>query len=489
MFEDERNNYYDNNSYNSGNLGNDGYSNQSYGENSFSSEPPVTNDFATNQPVTNSFVPDNEDGARSVNSYEWGQNNSQNFAPAHIAPKEKPKKEKKPVSKGALAIVLIAAIVLSTVLGIGGGVGSYFFLTQSGNTTTTDNGLTINKSSTTGGSEGSADGTVLSTKEITDKVADSVVEIVTETVTYSYFYGQAVSEGAGSGVIIDDDGYIITNNHVIEDAKTISVTLRNGNEYDAKLIGADSDQDIALIKIEPKSSENLTVATFGDSDKLSVGDKAVVIGNPLGKLGGTVTDGIISALDRELTLDEKTMNLLQTNAAINPGNSGGGLFDGQGNLIGIVVAKASSSSSSSSSVEGLGFAIPINDAESILSDLKDYGYVKGKPADIGVTLQDYMNMVYIYSVTENSPADKGGLEKGDKIMSIDGKDVTSSSDVKSAVSNSKAGDKLKIKVERNGETKTCTVTVAEQTQSSDTEETTSYQYDSDSSSIWNNYGF
>jgi serine protease Do len=459
MFEDERNNYYDNNSYNSGNLGNDGYSNQSYGENSFSSEPPVTNDFATNQPVTNSFVPDNEDGARSVNSYEWGQNNSQNFAPAHIAPKEKPKKEKKPVSKGALAIVLIAAIVLSTVLGIGGGVGSYFFLTQSGNTTTTDNGLTINKSSTTGGSEGSADGTVLSTKEITDKVADSVVEIVTETVTYSYFYGQAVSEGAGSGVIIDDDGYIITNNHVIEDAKTISVTLRNGNEYDAKLIGADSDQDIALIKIEPKSSENLTVATFGDSDKLSVGDKAVVIGNPLGKLGGTVTDGIISALDRELTLDEKTMNLLQTNAAINPGNSGGGLFDGQGNLIGIVVAKASSSSSSSSSVEGLGFAIPINDAESILSDLKDYGYVKGKPADIGVTLQDYMNMVYIYSVTENSPADKGGLEKGDKIMSIDGKDVTSSSDVKSAVSNSKAGDKLKIKVERNGETKTCTVTV------------------------------
>jgi serine protease Do len=387
-------------------------------------------------------------------------------------------------------MILIVAIVLSAVLGIGGGVGSYVLLSQSNSTTSTDNGLTINKSSTTGGSEGSADGTVLSTKEISNKVADSVVEIVTETVSYSYFYGQGVSEGAGSGVIIDNDGYIITNNHVIEDAKSIKVTLRNGNEYDAKLIGADSDQDIALIKIEPKSGENLTVATFGDSDKLSVGDKAVVIGNPLGQLGGTVTDGIISALDRELTIDEKTMNLLQTNAAINPGNSGGGLFDGQGNLVGIVVAKASSSSSTSSSVEGLGFAIPINDAESILSDLKEYGYVKGKPAEIGVTLQDYMDMVYIYSVTDNSPADKAGLEKGDKIMTVGGKEVTSSSDVKNAISKSKAGDKLKIQIERNGETKTCTVTIAEQTQSSTTEETTSYQYDGDSgNSIWDNYGF
>ena len=158
------------------------------------------------------------------------------------------------------------------------------------------------------------------------------------------------------------------------------------------------------------------------------------------------------------------MNLLQTNAAINPGNSGGGLFDGQGNLIGIVVAKASSSSSNES-VEGLGFAIPINDVESILSDLKKYGYVKGKPGAIGVVMQDYMDMVYVYSVTENSQADKAGLQKGDKIMSINGEKVSSSADVKKIVTNSKAGDKLKFVVERNGSKKTLTVTIKEASKS------------------------
>ena len=396
----------------------------------------------------------------NVNSYEWGTapnnapNNSSKFN------HKKVKKEKKPVSRGVIAGALVACLLIATVFGVGGGVGTYYLLSSKESSAST--GLNVTKSSSTGGTE-ATNGTALSTKDITTKVADSVVEIVTESVSYS-FYGQAVSQGAGSGVIIDKDGYIVTNHHVIDGAKSIKVTLKNGNEYTAKLIGSDSDKDVALLKIEPKSDDNLTAAVLGDSDKLAVGDKAVAIGNPLGQLGGTVTDGIISALDREVTIDNNSMNLLQTNAAINPGNSGGGLFDGQGNLVGIVVAKASSSSSNES-VEGLGFAIPINDVQSVISDLKKYGYVKGKPGAIGVVMQDYMDMVYVYSVTENSQADKAGLQKGDKIMSINGEKVSSSADVKKIVTNSKAGDKLKFVVERNGSQKTLTVTIVEASKS------------------------
>lgn len=420
---------------------------------------------------------------KNINSYEWGNNHQGGYYKA-----SKAKKEKKPVTKGALAGVIIICLIFSTIFGVGGGLGTYFVLSKTNNTSSTS--LNVKNSASTGGSEKSADGKVLSTEEISDKVADSVVEIVTETVSYSYFYGQAISEGAGSGVIIDENGHIVTNNHVIEGAKSIKVTLRNGNEYSAKLIGADADKDVALIKIEPKSDEKLTVATLGNSEELAVGDKAVAIGNPLGQLGGTVTDGIISALDREVTVDNKTMNLLQTDAAINPGNSGGGLFDGQGNLIGIVVAKASGDSSTGT-VEGLGFAIPINDAKAILKDLKEYGYVQGKPAQIGVTLQDYMNMVYVYDVNENSPADKAGLQEGDKIMKVDGEEVTTSSQVKNKISNSKAGDKMTFEIERNGEKKNITVTI-EEAKKSDTQETTvGYENvpNMDDNSIWDNFGF
>lgn len=414
-----------------------------------------------------------------VNSYEWGTQGQANPAP-------RKKKEKKPVTRSTVAIVLAAAVIISALFGVGSGVGTYFLM--SGNTSHQENGLSIYKNENTGGAE-ETEG-VLSTKEITNKVADSVVEIVTETVSYSMFYGQAVTEGAGSGVIIDKDGYIVTNNHVIENAKKITVKLRNGNEYTAKLVGTDADKDVALIKIEPKKDDDLTIAVFGDSDKLAVGDKAVVIGNPLGQLGGTVTDGIISALDRQLDFDGTTMNLLQTDTAINPGNSGGGLFDGQGNLVGIVVAKATGNMTTS--VEGLGFAIPINDAQKVIGDLKNYGYVKGKPAEIGVTLQDYMDMVYIYSVAENSAAEKGGLQKGDKIMSIDGEDIKSSSDVKSKISSSKAGDKLKFTIERNGSKKELTIVVEEASQEQQQPTTVSqdtYNIDDDLGSIWDDFDF
>lgn len=201
----------------------------------------------------------------------------------------------------------------------------------------------------------------LTVSEIAEQTVDSVVEISTETVTTGNRIRQYVSEGAGSGVIISSDGYIATNKHVIEGASKIIVRLRSGEEYSAELIGSDSKTDIAVLKI---SAEGLEAAVYGDSGSLITGELAVAIGNPLGELGGTVTEGIISALNRTITIDDEEMSLLQTSAAINPGNSGGGLFNNQAQLIGIVNAK-----SSGSDVEGLGFAIPINSVKDVMEQI------------------------------------------------------------------------------------------------------------------------
>ncbi|MBQ2862637.1 MAG: trypsin-like peptidase domain-containing protein, partial [Clostridia bacterium] len=194
--------------------------------------------------------------------------------------------------------------------------------------------------------------------DVISSVRDTVVEIVTENIQESAFYGQYVTSGAGSGVIINENGYIITNNHVVAGANTIYVRTTDQKEYKASLVGTDEESDIAVIKIDATS---LKAATLGDSSAIKLGEAVIAIGNPLGSLGGTVTDGIISALDREVTIDGQEMRLLQTNAAVNPGNSGGGLFNMAGELIGVVNAK-SSSSNSGATIEGLGFAIPINHA-------------------------------------------------------------------------------------------------------------------------------
>jgi len=275
---------------------------------------------------------------------------------------------------------------------------------------------------------------------------------------------QYISEGAGSGVIIHEDGYIITAYHVIEDATKIKVTLKNGESYEAELIGSDSDNDTAIIKIE---KTGLTPAVMGDSDTLKVGQTAIAIGNPLGQLGGTVTTGIISALDREIDLGDTIMNLLQTNAAINPGNSGGALFNSKGELIGITIAK-----SSGSDVEGLGFAIPINDIKDIVNDILNYGYVRGK-VQIGVNLLDVSNVytammyglnstgVYVQSVVEDSSAEKSGLKAGDRIVEFAGKNIMSFSEFKKELNNHEVGETVEIVVVRDGREKTLKVYLSE----------------------------
>ncbi len=291
-------------------------------------------------------------------------------------------------------------------------------------------------------SAGQAFGTVT---EVWESIGDSVVEIRTEVITTDFFYGTYTSTGAGSGVIIDKDGYIVTNNHVIEGASTISVRLTDGSQYTATLVGTDEATDIAVIKIDPIDAE-LTAAPLGCSADLVVGEPVVAIGNPLGTLGGTVTTGIISATARSISVDNYSMVLLQTNAAINPGNSGGGLFNMAGQLIGVVNAKATGND-----VEGLGFAIPIDTAYVTVMELVRYGYVRGV-IDAGLTLYDVTSStqqrldVGVYIVSSEYSDE---LRNGDRIISVNGVEVMSSKEVENVLSTCTVGDTIDLVVRRN----------------------------------------
>ena len=303
-----------------------------------------------------------------------------------------------------------------------------------------------------------------SLKEGISKAYNTVVE-VTSDATSSFFGQQYESISMGSGVIVSADGYIITNEHVIDGATTITVEDVNGNTYDATLIGSDSKTDIAVLKID---AENLTYAEIADSDSLEIGDDAIVIGNPLGT-GISVTNGIISALNKEVTIENETMYLIQTNAAVNKGNSGGGLFDINGNLIGIVNAK-SSSTSSSVSVEGLGYAIPSNTVINIANDIIDNGYVRNR-ATLGVTITEisqdtagFPKGVYITSIVEGGAADDAGLQTYDRIVALDGKEVNSYSELSAILNSMSIGDNTTITVIRNNEELTLDITLKENIQ-------------------------
>ena len=353
-------------------------------------------------------------------------------------------------------ITTVGIILLSGIVGFGAGhAGSH--LSNNANVTIQQQ---TNKSN-------SGTVQVSDVSDIVEKCKDSVVEITTESVSSgNSIFGQYVSQGAGSGVIISKDGYIVTNNHVVSGATSLIVTTTDGTEYDASVVGKDSQTDLAVIKVD---ANNLQAATLGDSDILQVGDPAIAIGNPLGELGGTVTTGIISATDRQITIDDETMTLLQTDAAINPGNSGGGLFNADGNLIGIVNAKESSTG-----IEGLGFAIPITPAQDIITELMENGSVTSRPA-LNVSLYDYTSKnqgqyskyedgCYIVQIVKNGAADKAGLKQNDRILSFDGEQIQSTSDVKNVLKKHKIGDTVKMVVERDSKKITVEITLQAQTQ-------------------------
>lgn len=302
---------------------------------------------------------------------------------------------------------------------------------------------------------------------------------------YSFGSGSGSQEykGTGTGVIVSENGYIVTNAHVIYDseygageANSVSVLLADNKTYDAEIIGYDTDFDLAVIKID---ETGLTPAEFGDSDSLQLGESVIAIGNPLGfDLMNTVTGGMISGLNRTITINDKPMNLIQTDAAINSGNSGGPLINKYGQVIGINSSKMSSSySSSEASIEGIGFAIPSNATASIVDDIMKYGYVTGKPQlgiscqDVSESVSEMYNMpvgVFVKTVNKGSAADKAGIKEGDIIVEADGQTVKTAAELTAQKNKFSAGDTMEIVLIRDGEEKTVSVTLDERTEEANT---------------------
>lgn len=424
--------------------------------------------FAGQQPGGRGFAEQQPGGEAFTSSWSSSDGVTRTHRAKGVKKPKKPRQPGMPVSltRKSLALLIALCVVVSALFGFG---GSYLANALNGGHSGSSKTASVSKN---GYKLEDATGSKMTVQEVTNKTKDSVVEIKTESVSADAWMQQYVTEGAGSGVVMTADGYIITNNHVIDGASKITVTTSDDKEYEAKLVGTDSITDIAVLKI---SAKNLTPATYGNSDQLAVGDMAVAIGNPLGELGGTVSAGIISALDRELAIDGKTMTLLQTDASINPGNSGGGLFNGDGQLIGIVVAK-----SSGSNVEGLGFAIPINKAADVAQQLMDKGYVSDQPstgmsyaessqgngaAQFFGNSQDSQSQsssaaVYIQEITGTN-AKKAGFQSGDLVYAVDGTRITSFNTLSSIVTSHKVGDKLTYTIVRGNQTKEIKLTLEE----------------------------
>lgn len=372
------------------------------------------------------------------------------YAPSsevHFPDANQPKTDRRRRRRFA-ALLMAGCLVFSVIGGFGGAVlASRLGLTSNGNTV-------LYQSVEPGEA---AEISTVGYSAVVQKVEDTVVAITTESVATNFFFQQYITQGAGSGVILTEDGYIVTNHHVINGARQITVTLNDGTDYPAMLVGSDAENDTAIIKV---NASGLTPAVMGNSDTLAVGEAVLAIGNPLGTLSGTVTDGIISALQREVTIDGTAMTLMQTSAAVNPGNSGGGLFNTRGELIGIVNAK-SSSDSSGNAVDNIGFAIPVNSVKDIIEDLITEGYVTGRIV-LGINAIEIPDErtamrygltrpgLYVQSVESGSIAALGGLRPGDCILTFGDAAITVMDDLTTALAECSVGDRVEVTVDRNG---------------------------------------
>ena len=311
-----------------------------------------------------------------------------------------------------------------------------------------------------------AEGSILTIPQIAKKVGPAVVGVVSTIPRQSYF-GTTQSTGSGSGILISQDGYVMTNNHVIAGASEIVVYLSTGEEKEAKVVGNDNKTDLAVLKLEDGS---YPYAELGNSDELEVGELSVAIGNPLGmEFAGSVTVGYISALNRSVEVEGKTLTLIQTDAAINSGNSGGALVNNRGQVIGINTLKISYTG-----VEGLGFAIPIDEAKPVINDLMDHGYVKGRPM-IGIRGENltgemiryynynYPEGIFVEQVIQGSAAEEAGVKRGDIVTHIDGTRVKTIAELNKIRDTKKAGDSVVLEVDRSGEILKLTVVLGEET--------------------------
>ena len=418
-----------------------------------------TPDASQNSGYTGASGNNGSNGYTSSFSGGNGGNGGYNGYSYASAPQQPPKKPK----KNHPVLLRVLACVGVVVLGFGSGLGGAIVASRTGLAGNQVVVQQVQREPSDATNTDSTDGTAMSVKQIASVVSPSVVAITTEQMSGSqtWFGGYYVQSGAGSGVIISQDGYILTCAHVVSGATSVKVQLDNGETYDATIVGSDTTSDIAVIKIE---ATGLTPAVIGDSDALAVGETVVAVGNPLGTLSNSVTDGIISALNREVTVEDNDMTLLQTDASISPGNSGGGLFNANGELIGVVNAK-----SSYSEAEGIGFAIPINTAMEIAQELIQNGSV-ARPA-LGVKIYDVTDAataqqlgvtstgVYVVEVTAGGGAEAAGVQAGDRIIAVDDTAVSSSGSIKSYLADKNVGDTVNLQVEREGKVLTLAVTL------------------------------
>ena len=401
------------------------------------------------------------------------------YTPGYV-PQEPPKKPKAKKKggfwKGFLSLILVAALVAGGCFTTAEIVNDRweaqnYRSTQQMNQQIADlqsqiDALSKNSGASVSGTATLGDG--LTPGQVYAQNVDSVVAI-SSTVQASSYYGTSQGTSTGSGFIISEDGYVITNQHVVEGATAVTVVTHDGTEYEATIVGTDSNNDVAVLKVE---ATGLPAAVIGSSDDLIIGDMVVAIGNPLGTLTATQTVGYVSGKDRDISTDNSIINMIQTDAAINSGNSGGPLFNMRGEVVGITTAKYSGTSGSGASIEGIGFAIPIDDVKGIISDLMDYGYVTG--AYLGVTVRNMDSEAasmyglpmgaYVETVERGSAAHMAGVQSKDIIVELGGYEVEGVTSLSRALRHFKAGDTTTITVNRGGQLVVLDITLDEKPQ-------------------------
>ncbi len=403
------------------------------------------------------------DAGKSWQDAQYTPQSEATVPPRYYVPEDKPAKEKREKKPGSGMFLKVACLCLCCAL-LGGAAGGAVTarLMGGGGEAETPTLSTADPSSTPAATVATNTGS-----GIYDIACQQVVGIKSEITTTNFFGMTSSGSVSGSGFVISEDGYIMTNYHVIQDAQQggydINVIFYDGTSYVASVVGFDSDNDVAVLKID---ADGLTPASLGNSDSLTVGDTVFAVGNPLGELAYTMTSGIVSATDRVITTDESTsINMFQFDAAVNSGNSGGPVYNTFGQVVGVVTAKYSSTG-----VEGLGFAIPINDAVSIANDLMANGYVTGRaymgliPQTITESAAQYYNMpqgALVYSIEADACAYAAGVRQGDVIIELDGVAIASAEDLKVQVKSHAAGDSVSLKVSRSGEELTLTITFDE----------------------------
>ena len=404
---------------------------------------------------------------------------------------QQPVQEMKPVKKNRMGLKITALALCCALVGGAVGGGVVWGVTRSGGSSTEMN---VSSRPATQVALKQVDGkTAMTDAEVYAANANSVVSINVTGTSGTNFFGQPVqTASAGSGFVLTKDGYIVTNYHVVKDADTVKVTMYNGDEYDAKYVGGDEDYDIAVIKVE---AADLQPVTLGNSDNLNVGDHVLAVGNPLGELTFSMSGGMVSCVNRAINVDGTPFNMIQTDASINPGNSGGPLFNQYGEVVGIVSAKYSSYSSES--VEGLGFAIPINDVIAMIQDIMTNGYVTNKPY-LGITggtmtsqmaaqyRYDVTEGVFVYSVEEGSAAAQAGLKMGDVILKVDDTEIESMEDLTAVKKQYSAGDTVSLTIYREGQETTVELTWGSVPPEQQTQEDTQTQTDQNQGSQYGN---